>query len=64
MAKIANTKKSAKSSSTSSCCSQSLNEQVAKLAYQFYLERGSVDGYDREDWLRAEAIVKKKGKKS
>jgi Protein of unknown function (DUF2934) len=27
---------------------------IAERAYQLYLERGRVDGFDREDWLRAE----------
>ncbi len=27
---------------------------VAERAYAIYLERGRVDGFDREDWLRAE----------
>jgi hypothetical protein len=34
-----------------------LKEQIAKEAYQLYLERGGHDGYDHEDWLRAEVIV-------
>ena len=33
------------------------NEEVSKLAYQYYLERGCQDGYDIEDWLRAEKAV-------
>jgi len=27
---------------------------IAERAYQLYLERGRVEGFDREDWLRAE----------
>ena len=60
MAKIAAAKtKVADKSCTSKdpCCS--VNDEIAKLAYQFYVERGSVDGYDKEDWMRAAAIVKK-----
>lgn len=38
------------------------NEQVfneiAKLAYQLYIDRGYEHGNDMEDWLRAERIVK------
>ncbi len=30
-------------------------QDIAQLAYQFYEERGRVDGHDVEDWLRAEA---------
>ena len=34
--------------------------EIEKLAYQFFVERGYQHGHDREDWLRAEAIVKKR----
>jgi hypothetical protein len=37
---------------------------VAERAYQLYLERGRVDGFDREDWLRAEHELKVPRKKS
>ncbi len=30
------------------------HEQVARLAYRYWTERGCVHGHDREDWLRAE----------
>lgn len=30
------------------------HEEVADRAYQRYLERGSTDGYDIDDWLAAE----------
>ncbi len=33
-------------------------QDIARLAYQFYEERGRVDGYDMEDWLRAEALLR------
>jgi hypothetical protein len=37
-------------------------EEVARLAYQFYVDRGCEHGHDQEDWLRAEATVgKQKG---
>ena len=29
-------------------------EQIARRAYELYRERGGEDGYDLEDWLRAE----------
>ena len=32
--------------------------EIEKLAYQFFIQRGCQHGFDREDWLRAEAIVK------
>ena len=32
-------------------------EAVRRMAYLLYEERGCVDGYEVEDWLRAEALV-------
>ena len=32
--------------------------EIQQLAYQFFIDRGSVHGFDQEDWARAEAIVK------
>jgi uncharacterized protein HemX len=34
-----------------------VEERVRERAYAFYEQRGRVDGYDLEDWLRAEADV-------
>jgi len=31
---------------------------IAERAYGFYLDRGRADGFDREDWLRAERELK------
>lgn len=30
------------------------HEQIARRAYEFYLERGPQEGHDVDDWLRAE----------
>jgi hypothetical protein len=30
-------------------------EAIAKRAYELYLQRGSIPGYELEDWLQAEA---------
>jgi Protein of unknown function (DUF2934) len=30
-------------------------EEIARRAYELYLERGGQDGHDVEDWMRAEA---------
>jgi len=30
-------------------------DEIARRAYELYLERGGQDGHDVEDWLRAEA---------
>ena len=31
------------------------SEDIAKRAYELYLQRGSESGYEPEDWLQAEA---------
>ena len=31
---------------------------IAERAYAFYIERGRADGFDRDDWLRAERELK------
>lgn len=53
MAKIATSKKS-------STASANLQDEIAKVAYQLYVERGCQHGHDAEDWYRAEQIVKQK----
>lgn len=32
-------------------------EAVRRMAYLLYEQRGCIDGYEVEDWLRAEALV-------
>lgn len=34
-----------------------LHERIALRAYQLYEARGSIDGFDLEDWLEAEQEV-------
>ena len=34
------------------------SEEVARLAYAKFLERGGQDGHDVEDWLAAEAELR------
>ncbi|HEY2729757.1 MAG TPA: DUF2934 domain-containing protein [Polyangia bacterium] len=34
---------------------QPSRDAIAKRAYELYLQRGSVSGYELEDWLSAEA---------
>jgi hypothetical protein len=36
---------------------EQIQEMIRLQAYQFYQERGCVDGHDLEDWVRAEAEV-------
>jgi len=33
-------------------------DDIAARAYQIYMDRGRADGFDREDWLRAERELK------
>ena len=33
-------------------------KDIAARAYEIYLDRGASDGFDREDWLRAEQELK------
>ncbi len=33
-------------------------EEIQKKAYELYEKRGRIDGYDLEDWLQAEKLVK------
>ena len=33
-------------------------QDVARVAYDLYLQRGCADGHDVVDWLKAEAIVR------
>ena len=40
--------------------SASENVEIEKLAYQFFVDRGYHHGSDREDWLKAEAIIRSK----
>ena len=38
-------------------------DEVAKVSYELYENRGRVHGQDREDWFKAEMIVKKRYEK-
>ena len=40
-----------------------LNEMISKTAYELYEKRGRVSGYDFDDWIEAEGIVKKQFEK-
>ena len=39
--------------------SKELQQQIAQLAFQLYEVRGREDGHDIEDWLRAEAVLRR-----
>ena len=36
------------------------DQKVAQVAYELFLQRGGEHGHDLEDWLRAEAIVRRR----
>ncbi len=35
-------------------------DEVARVAYQLFEQRGRTHGFDREDWLRAEQVVRQR----
>ena len=37
-------------------------EDVAARAYELYLKRGASDGFDADDWFRAEQELKARGR--
>lgn len=39
--------------------SEKLQKQIAELAFRLYEARGRQDGHDIEDWLRAEAVLRR-----
>lgn len=40
--------------------SQLNQAEVARVAYELYEQRGRTNGYDLEDWFRAETIVRQR----
>ena len=34
--------------------------EVARVAYELYLQRGRLDGRDVDDWLKAETILRQR----
>jgi hypothetical protein len=36
---------------------ETLSDEIARRAYEFYEARGYVDGFDVEDWLQAEQDI-------
>jgi hypothetical protein len=55
MVKAASSKKSAVAAQH-----EPSHEEIAARAYELYLARGSLDGYSEEDWLMAEAELRRK----
>jgi len=40
--------------------SEDRGDEIARLAYSYWLARGCEDGHDVEDWLKAEQEVSRK----
>jgi NAD/NADP transhydrogenase alpha subunit len=59
MAKIAIPRKKTSNETTAASINNETAE-IQKLAYQFFVERGFQHGHDKEDWSRAEAIIRRK----
>ena len=38
-------------------------EEIQARAYEVYIQRGRIDGFDLEDWLQAEKELKENGNK-
>ena len=38
--------------------------EVARVAYELFERRGRVDGYDQDDWLEAERLVKQRRRRA
>jgi hypothetical protein len=36
-------------------------ERIAARAYELYLKRGAADGFDRDDWFRAQQELRARG---
>ena len=50
-------KKKSASTAASTIDQEEWRERIAKKAYERYLDRGQLDGYDLDDWLEAEQLV-------
>ena len=38
--------------------SRDAQQKIHEMAYELFVQRGAIHGYDVEDWLQAESIVK------
>jgi hypothetical protein len=43
---------------------QPAQDEIARRAYELYLQRGSVPGHETDDWLQAEAELSAEGAQS
>lgn len=51
---------SPKTKTDASAVLTNVDEQIRARAYEIYQERGGTDGLDKDDWLRAEAEIRRK----
>ena len=51
--------KSASNGNAAVVSAEPTHEEIAARAYELYLTRGSLDGYSEEDWLLAEAELRR-----
>jgi len=62
MAKIATTQRNGQArkivTSIQRAFTKSEQQEIERLAYKFFVDRGYEHGHDQEDWLKAEAIVR------
>jgi hypothetical protein len=40
------------------------SDEVAQVAYQLFEQRGRIHGFDRQDWLRAEQLVRQRRRRA
>ena len=60
MAVLATNKKGTAVQKKDKAFTQKEVEEIQKLAYQFFVERGYQHGHHESDWLKAENIVRSK----
>lgn len=59
MAKIATSRKKTSNDTLTASIADD-TQAIQQLAYQFFVERGYAHGHDKEDWVRAETIVRRR----
>lgn len=40
------------------------HDEIARVAYQLFEQRGRTHGFDRQDWFRAEEIVRQRRRRT
>jgi len=57
MPRKSTTSSTATAQPTAALKGEALQRRIAIKAYERYLDRGQLDGYDLDDWLAAEGLV-------